>query len=134
MCLGSLQACPAVLASLHQCAGPSQCDKRQALEETRQRFPGVDFRWGHLFVFVWENSKCSSDWLASSSEGTHREVGHAKVQSHPIEALRRPLGVCSLIGSDEDTSWEAGHVESESSVVVRGFEFLNWLMQVSLTG
>jgi len=37
----------------------------------------------------------------------------------------------SLIGSDEDTSWEAGHVESESSVVVRGFEFLNWLMQVS---
>ncbi|PRW60329.1 phosphoglycerate mutase [Chlorella sorokiniana] len=58
--------------------GPSQCDKRQALDDTRQRFPGVDF---------------------------------------------------SLIGSDEDTSWEAGHVESESSVVVRGFEFLNWLMQ-----
>lgn len=25
-------------------AGPSQCDKRQALEDTRRQFPGVDFR------------------------------------------------------------------------------------------
>ncbi|PSC75000.1 phosphoglycerate mutase [Micractinium conductrix] len=58
--------------------GPSQCDKRQALEDTQRQFPGVDF---------------------------------------------------SLIETDLDESWEAGHVESESSVVVRGFNFLNWLMQ-----
>lgn len=58
--------------------GPSQCDKRQTLEETRRQFPGVDF---------------------------------------------------SLIESEEDLSWEAGQIESESSVVVRGFNFLNWLMQ-----
>lgn len=34
------------------------------------------------------------------------------------------------MASEEDERWEAGKVEGESSVVVRGFEFLNWLMQV----
>lgn len=37
---------------------------------------------------------------------------------------------CSLIESELDLSWEAGKVESESRVVVRGFNFLAWLMQV----
>ncbi|EFN59905.1 hypothetical protein CHLNCDRAFT_29140 [Chlorella variabilis] len=58
--------------------GPSQCDKRQALEDAQRQFPGVDF---------------------------------------------------SLIESELDLSWEAGKVESESRVVVRGFNFLAWLMQ-----
>lgn len=35
----------------------------------------------------------------------------------------------SLIESSLDDRWEAGHIESESSVVVRGFNFLAWLMQ-----
>jgi hypothetical protein len=40
------------------------------------------------------------------------------------------LPLCSLIESSLDDRWEAGHIESESSVVVRGFNFLAWLMQV----
>ena len=50
----------------------------------------------------------------------------------PLDATQRQFpGVdFGLIESQLDLSWEAGHVESESSVVVRGFNFLNWLMQV----
>lgn len=45
----------------------------------------------------------------------------------PAPVLRcRP---CSLIESPTDASWQAGRVESESNVVVRGFNFLAWLMQ-----
>lgn len=167
MCLGSLQACPAVRASLQQCAGPSQCDKRQALEATRQRFPGVDFRCAAgMLLFDYGLKTAPIGWQAGrgavalpgrglkvgphfcyclaelqmefptgrpAAARAHREAGHVKVQSQLMDFRHHLLVVCSLIGSDEDTSWEAGHVESESSVVVRGFEFLNWLMQVSQT-
>ena len=112
-------------------AGPSQCDKRQALEETRQQFPGVDFRcapwvpYGSCAVpraAQWQ--RLPVQWMPFSAAGRRRPARLLPAASPCILPGR------SLIGSELDTSWEAGHVESESSVVVRGFEFLNWLMQV----
>jgi hypothetical protein len=40
-------------------AGPSQCDKRQSLEDTQQQFPGVDFRCGALTTYPASHQRCS---------------------------------------------------------------------------
>ena len=67
--------------------------------------------------------------LAGSRAPSHAPVPpRSLAPSHP-SAPTPPTHLSSLIESTEDLSWEAGQIESESSVVVRGFEFLNWLMQ-----
>ena len=76
----------------------------------------------------------AAGWLTPRClPATHRPAGPSQCDKRqPLDATQRQFpGVdYSLIESQLDLSWEAGHVEGESSVVVRGFNFLNWLMQV----
>ena len=52
-----------------------------------------------------------------------------KRRSRSEAAAAFPAVDFGLIDSEDDPRWEAGRVESESLVVVRGFDFLNWVMQ-----